>query len=127
VPLGDPGGHAYPALHWPLQAADVVMPDTVLKVPPGHSEQLPTPPPLNVPGPHRTAVALVEPAGHAYPGEHAPLHAALVRPKAPPKVPPGHIGHAATPPVLYWPRAHTTAVVVVDPVGHAYPAAQYSR
>jgi hypothetical protein len=43
-----------------------------------------------VPAVHTTAVALVEPAGHAYPGLHDPEHEALVRPATAPYVPGGH-------------------------------------
>ena len=59
-----------------------------------------------------------------YPGEHAPLHAAVLVPAADPNLPAGHATHTAAPARLYLPATHTEVVELVDPEGHAYPAAQ---
>ena len=58
------------------------------------------------------------------PAAHSPLHAEEVRPWVPPKVPAGHCVHNAVPPTLYWPVLHMSAVLFVEPAGHAYPAEQ---
>ena len=119
----EPGGQANPGPHPPAHD-ELVKPSTTLKVPLGHGTQLPRPPALYVPAGQMAAVALAEPAGHAYPGTHGPLHAAEVRPEVLPKRPLGQSGHEPTPPLLYLPGPHSTAVGLVDPAGHAYPAAQ---
>ncbi len=102
----------------------------------------PAPPRLYVPGEHCTAVALVDPAAHAYPAEHgpeqlvelrpevtpylparqAPLQASVVSPKESPYRPGLHCVHDPAPPRLYVPGEHRTAVALVDPTGHACPA-----
>jgi hypothetical protein len=43
-----------------------------------------------VPAGHSCAVALVDPAGHAYPAVQLPEQAAVVRPEVSPYVPAGH-------------------------------------
>ena len=76
------------------------------------------PPALYVPLPHLTAVALVEPAGQAYPAAHTPLQLLLDRPVAAPKTPAGHNVHIVAPRAsLYCPMGHGIAVAFVDPVG----------
>ena len=90
VGVKDPGGHEYPAAQLPKHAA-VTKPTTAPKVPAGHAavhELLvrpavapkvpagqgvhdPDPAKLYCPGEHSSAVALVLPAGQAYPGLHA--------------------------------------------------------
>ena len=57
------------------------------------------------------------------PASHGPLHAELVSPVVDPYVPAGQAIHDGAAPVLYCPAAHTTAVALVEPAGHAYPAA----
>ena len=78
----------------------------------------PAPPALYVPLPHLTAVALVEPAGQAYPGAHTPLQLLLDSPVAAPYTPAGHDMHTLAPGTsLYCPTGHGFAVAFVDPVG----------
>ncbi len=101
-------------------------------------------PRLYRPGGHCTAVRVTEPAGHAYPAAHSPLHSGAVRPGSAPNRPPGHsplqfavpsadalpnrpAGQALQVPAPgreYVPAAHTVAVALVDPAGHACPALQ---
>jgi hypothetical protein len=78
---------------------------------------------LYVPGRHIAAVAMVDPDAHAYPAAQRPLHAGDVTPAADPYVPPGHAVHDPAPPSLYVPASHSTAIGLVDPASHAYPAA----
>lgn len=88
-----PAGHTYPALHGPEHVEEVrpvVAPyrpagQSAVHVefgsltvspyfPAGHGVHSPSPPGLNVPGPQLTAVAFVDPTGHAYPALHGPVH-----------------------------------------------------
>ncbi len=89
-------------------------------------------------------MALVDPLGHAYPEVHAPVHVAavsavlepyspaghsplqagVVRAAEAPKVPSGQSAHTPAPLSLYLPGGHCTAVALVDPAGHEYPAVQ---
>ncbi len=78
VLLVDPAAHTYPAVHSPVHDS-VVRPVVAPKVPAGHSVQAPAPTRLYCPAAHSTAVEFIDPAGHAYPAEHGPLHAAVVR------------------------------------------------
>ncbi len=83
--------------------------------------QLPCPPALNWPAAQMEAVALVDPAGQAYPAVQLAAQGAardtseLHRPAA-------HDAHVPAPLVLNWPASHMTAVALVDPAGQAYPA-----
>ena len=97
---------------------------------------------LNVPAPHMAAVALVDPSAQTYPAWqgpthaleiwpsaspyrpalHKPLHAAVVRPVSQPYVPGAHGVQSPDPATLYVPDGHSTAVELVLPAGHAYPA-----
>jgi len=90
------------------------------------------------------AVALVDPAGQAYPAVQLPVQDGVVRPVVEPKVPAGQGDvHAATPTPaedpylpaaqevhvpaaarLYVPGGQMDAVALVDPAGQAYPARQ---
>jgi hypothetical protein len=78
-----------------------------------------------VPGAHAAWVALVDPAGHAYPALQLPLHAALVKPRAAPKVPPGHgVAEAAAPVGQYEPAGQASthvSLAVALPPAHVYP------
>ncbi len=56
----------------------VVRPVVLPNTPTGQLTQAPAPPVLYCPTGQMVAVALVDPAGHAYPGAHAPLHALVV-------------------------------------------------
>ncbi len=97
--LVEPATQKYPAVHEPLQvpadmpASDpnrpaghaavhpaVVRPLAFPNRPAAQSVQLPCPPALNFPGLHMDAVALVDPAAHAYPALQLPLHVATDTP-----------------------------------------------
>jgi hypothetical protein len=143
VAFEDPAGHAYPAVHEPVQL-DVVRADVAPYTPAGQTTQLLAPTNEYLPGGHATTEPLVEPGGQMYPAEHTPEHVAVVAPEPDPKypaahtplhadvdkplvdpyVPGGHETHTDAPPRLYVPGPHTTAVALVDPEGHTYPAAQ---
>ncbi len=103
--LVDPAAHAYPAVHRPLQSV-VFRPSVVAlnHVPAGQLLHDPAPATLNVPGGHTDAVALVDPAAHAYPAVQSV--------------------QAPAPPTLYCPAGQSAAVPLADPGGHAYPALQ---
>ena len=65
------------------------------------------PAPLNVPTGHPTPADDVDPGGHTYPAEQAPVQDGDVRPLVDPKRPPGHkLQFTLLPPVLYWPATH---------------------
>jgi hypothetical protein len=102
VEFVDPAAHAYPAVHGPVQP-DVVRPD-VAPYRPGshgpvqvaddmageapyspatHGVHMLAPAVLYVPAPHSIAVDLVDPAGHAYPGLHAPVQELSLAPATP--------------------------------------------
>jgi heat shock protein HspQ len=137
----DPATHAYPAEQGPLQDA-LDRPLTAPKVPAGHGEvqaalvspvvlpyrpapqsvQAPAPPTLNLPAAHTAAVALVDPATHAYPAEQGPLQDGDDRPLTAPKVPAGHAVQLPAPPTLNCPAGHADAVDDVDPATHASTA-----
>jgi hypothetical protein len=138
VALTLPELQAYPAAHAPLQLLEArpgTSPNLPLShsplhaalvraleapyVPAGHKTQTDDPAVENWPAGHRTAVALRDPGGHAYPATHSPLHAALVRALEAPYVPPGHARHTADPLSLYSPGTHASAVALVLPAGQA--------
>ncbi len=141
VSLVDPAGHAYPALQTPLHAALLAPADPNLPLGQGPlhaAEGRPAASPylpaaqtvhaadaavLNLPAGHTLALA-ADPAGHAYPATHAPLHAGVGRPGAPPYVPSGQSVQVPAPARLYCPAGQMDAVALVDPTGHAYPAVQ---
>ncbi len=140
----DPGGQAYPAVQFPVQADDV-KPGLLPNVPAGHRAvqalelspemdpkvpalqlvQAAAPASLYCPGSQMTAVGEVEPATHAYPAVQFPLHPAVGSPDDAPYRPAAHTLHTPDPPTLYQPGLHTTAVALVEPAGHAYPALQF--
>jgi hypothetical protein len=105
----EPAGHAFPATQLPLHSA-VVRPASDPYLPPGHGGQDPTPPSLYVPAPHRDTIGLVDPAAHAYPAEHAPVHSGNTRPDVDPYLP------AEQGPL------QAAAVALVEPTAHTYPA-----
>ena len=74
---------------------------------------------LYCPAGHVTWVALMDPAGHAYPAVQFPEHAAVASADTFPKVPGGHKVHTAAPTKEYCPAAHATWVADVEPAGHA--------
>ena len=83
----------------PLHSADVNTAPSPY-CPAGHGLHSPTPPGLNDPGGHGSVVALTEPSGHAYPGKHTPLHAAVDSAAVAPYLPAPHALHAADPDAL---------------------------
>jgi hypothetical protein len=121
VAVTDPGGHAYPAAHAALQALARAVP--LLHVPAAHAVHAGAPAKLYRPGGQASAVALVDPAGQAYPPAQGALHA-LTRAVPPLQVPAGQSLHAPAPAALNRPAAHTTAVALAEPAGHACPAEQ---
>ncbi len=104
VPLVDPAGHAYPAVHVPLHIDDDDRPVSLAHFPAAHRVQLVLP------------VALVY-----CPGLHGtqPLE-----PAAALKVPAAQEGQVDVPPALYLPAEQMDAVALVEPEGQAYPAEQ---
>ncbi len=136
-------GQKYPAAHCPEQLDDVSS-VRLPKVPASHGEHAAAPATLNCPRPHGTAVADVEPLGHAQPAVHEPEHSADVRRsvEVEPKRPPGQSLHTLAPPVENLPATqpkdvfvevpigqknpggHTTAVALLEPAGHQKPSAQ---
>jgi hypothetical protein len=112
-----------PAGHCPLQATED-KPLVAPYKPAGQSLQDPAPDALYRPAGHSDAVVLVEPAGHAYPGVHSPLHAAVVRPAVDPYKPAAHWAHDPDPATLNDPAGHSCDVGLVLPAGQAYPALQ---
>jgi hypothetical protein len=85
----DPVAHAYPGVHSPEQLADG-RPAEPPYVPAGQLEHTPDPDVANLPTGHCDAVDDTEPATHACPAEHNPLHTAADKPVLPPNVPAGH-------------------------------------
>ena len=94
------------------------------------------------PAGHVTCLALVDPAGHANPAAHDPLHVATVTPADAPYKPAGHCPvqladvrplvlpnspsahwvHVPDPARLNRPSGHMDEVPEVEPAGQAYPA-----
>ena len=70
-------------MHAPLHTA-LTPPADAPYVPAGHRLHEPEAPVEYCPGAQMLAVALVDPAGHAYPAGHAPLHVGIVNPAAAP-------------------------------------------
>jgi hypothetical protein len=140
--LADPGTQKYPAVQLPLHAADG-RPAVAPYVPAGHALHAPAPPTLYRPAAHISAVALVDPAGQAYPALQLPLQPALAIPLTAPYVPARHaplqlaVGKAATAPyrptlqfvqvlnpaTLNLPAGQGDGVEDVDPAWQLYPAA----
>ena len=114
----DPATHAYPAAHGPLQFA-VALPLTLPYSPALHAVHTLAPAKLYCPALHCTAVALVDPAAHAYPAAHGPLQLLFVAPLTFPYRPASHTplqpGPAPTP-LLYRPAGHDTQLVHAAPL-----------
>jgi hypothetical protein len=113
--------HAYPALQLPEHRGDVRPGDDPYR-PAAHRLHELAPDRLYVPGPHCTAVPLVDPAGHAYPAVQPPEQPAVARPDDDPYRPAAHRLHELAPPTLNCPATHMAAVGLTDPAAHAYPA-----
>jgi hypothetical protein len=79
VAFVDPAGHQYPAVQFPVHAAEV-MPIVEPYTPAGHEVHVAAPPRLYCPAGHTTAVALTDPDGHTYPALHGPSHRADAEP-----------------------------------------------
>jgi hypothetical protein len=104
----------------------------------------PAPVKLYRPVGHTAAVALVDPATHAYPALQLASHMGVVSPDMDPYRPAAQgplqlalgmadtapyrpalqLVHTPAPTKLKRPAGHTAAVAVVEPVMHAYPALQ---
>jgi hypothetical protein len=136
VALADPAGQAYPAVQ--LTMHELFRATSELHRPAAQGAHDPAPLVLNWPAAHMTAVALMDPAGHANPAVqllHEPAPPALNRPAEQRPVealvdPAGHakpakqLLHKLAPLVLKRPATHTTAVALADPAGQMYPAVQ---
>ena len=143
VAFVDPATHAYPAAHDPLQLAEPMA--AVLPYrPAAQSTHTLVPAREYLPAGHVEAVGLVDPAAHTYPALQLPEHPGDDRPATDPYRPAAHGAvHDATPmfgvapyrPALqllhtpapareYVPAGQLTAVELVDPAGHTYPALQ---
>jgi hypothetical protein len=138
-----PAGQAYPAVQVPLHAG-VDSPDVDPKVPAGqaavqlasavrgnapyrpagHTVHSPAPDRLYRPAGHGDTVALVDPAGHAYPAVQTPLHADVFIAAVAPNCPATHTLQADAPALLNCPAGQVDTLPLVDPAGHAYPAVQ---
>jgi hypothetical protein len=72
------------------------------------------------------AVALVDPAAHAFPAVQFPLQVAVFRPLVVTlnQVPAGQLLHDPAPARLYCPAGQIDTVELVDPAAHAYPGVQ---
>ena len=75
--------------HGPLHV-DAFNPVTPPYRPAAHALHAATPPREYWPVAHTAAVALMDPATHAYPGVHGPVHSDVVKPVDAPYRPPAH-------------------------------------
>ncbi len=91
----------------------------------GHASQLPTPPPLYLPGVQGACTGVVAPARQAYPTLQLPEQAAVARAVVLPKVPSGQGRQVAPAPREYRPVAQAWAWATVEPGGQTYPALQF--
>ena len=123
VALMDPATHACPAAQLPLHVADD-SPGSAPYRPAAHTVHDAAAVSEYLPAAHIDAVALVDPAAHAYPAAQLPLHTGDDRPGTAPYRPAAHKMHDAAPTSEYLPAAHKDAVALVDPAAHAYPAVQ---
>ncbi len=132
-----PAGHAYPAVQFPLQAG-VDSPDAEPKVPTGqaavqlalairgnapnrpagHTVHDPAPERLYRPAGHGDTVAMVDPAGHAYPAVQFPLHTDEFIAAVAPNCPTAQAVHVDAPALLNCPAAQVDTVALMDPAGH---------
>jgi hypothetical protein len=94
------------------------------KVPGKQSEHTPAPLTLYFPAGQTTADAFVDPLGQAYPAVQLPVHAADFVALLLPYRPALQFVHDPAPDKLYVPFWHSSAVALVDPSMHAYPAVQ---
>ncbi len=121
VALVDPAGHACPAAHTPVHSAVCAVAEP--HFPGAQAVQDPAPGPLYRPAVHVLALALVDPAGHAYPAVQALVHT-LARATELLHVPAAQLAHAPAPERLYVPAGQMTTRSALEPSGHAYPAVQ---
>lgn len=110
--MGEPAGHAYPALQGPVHSDDVrpwpwpnlpavqfrhtAAPDE-LYLPGGHKVALAEPVGHEEPAGHRAAVAFVDPARQKYPAAQGPVQLMDVTFWVPPYRPAGHCRNKRTP------------------------------
>ena len=95
---------------------------TAQSSPAGHAKHVPAPPVLYWPVGQMDVVADADPAGHAYPALHDPLHDAVPIAAVAPYKPAWQSTQVEAPARLYLPMAHWDAVADTDPAGHTYPA-----
>jgi hypothetical protein len=108
----------------------------LLYFPGAHGEHTPAPALLNCPTSQTDALAITEPAAHAYPAVQFPEQSDVLLPPVPnvpaghaavqledgsavvfPYRPAGHCWHADAPKGLHWPTPQAMAVALVDPAG----------
>ncbi len=85
--------------------------------------QTPAPDRLYFPTPHNAAVALVDPATHAYPALQLPLQEGDARAGVAPNVPAGQFRQVA-PSRVYFPTEQLEDVGDTEPAAQVYPAVQ---
>ncbi len=102
---------------------DVLKPVEDPYKPAPHSVHDSAPATLYDPSGHIDAVALTDPAAHAYPAWQAPVQAAVVNLGSDPNLPAGQSVHDSAPLKLYVPAEHL-AVGNRLPAGQLYPAVQ---
>jgi hypothetical protein len=123
VALVDPAMHAYPALQLSVQDA-TGMAGVAPNRPAAQEKHTPAPDRLYLPAGHVAAVALVDPAMHAYPAVQLSVQEATGMAGVAPYRPAAQEMHTPAPDRLYFPGGHVAAVALVDPAMHAYPAVQ---
>jgi hypothetical protein len=89
VALTEPAGQKCPAAQLPLHKGPVA-PSTAPNRPAGHDVHTAAPAREYSPGLHMAAVGAVDPAAHAYPALHSPLHRGSDRPATAPNSPAAH-------------------------------------
>ena len=114
-----------PASQGPLQEA-VLRPAVLPYSPALQLLHTPSPVKLYLPNGHINAVAVVEPAAHAYPAVQLPVQAGVDNPAVLPYKPTAQLVHAPAPLTLNLPTGHMNAVPFVEPLAQAYPAVQLS-
>ena len=101
---------------------DVLRPAVDPYKPAPQSVHDPAPLTLYEPSGHIDAVALVDPAAHAYPAWQGPVHTAVVNLGSDPYLPAGQSEQDPAPLKLYVPAKHLLKSETGDPVGQLYPA-----
>ncbi len=104
-------------MQFPLHAV-VFIAEVAPNCPAAHTLHVDAPALLNHPAGQVATVALVAPAGHAYPAVQTPLHADVFIAEVAPNRPAAHTMHDDAPELLNCPAAQVDTVALVDPVGH---------